>query len=484
MSEHSSCVRPNPRPPGVKPRFVTGIPRINPNRCPPPPPPACKGQLRRNSATGKCGCPPGQIVWQDIMCVNTCTDGKINRGPMGACSCPDNFEQIGGIGPCVPKCSPTQERVGGVCRELCRDGKTRNPANGECWCDPARTFELGGKCVSNCGPNEERLGGQGPCIPKCSPTQERIAGVCRDICRDGKTRNPANGECWCDPSRTFELGGKCVPNCGPNEERVGGQGPCVPKCTNGKERVNGFCKCPGNLIQIDGVGNCVAPPQTIDLTHPIKIIAPVHFGGFLRSEVTGGIIQAYIVQDVNISINIPSGTIDFSFSQQNPILKHPMGSSFKDSSGKNELDYILRSGPKGIKRVKGNSEWNLIVDKVILKTASAAFSTLASEAKLPGGSNGFDAGDPLLYIYFKNGGRTTTPHIPPPVIISAKYIKSYKNSSGKDRSFPNGLETKTALSIVQQALGVSPDSKTTGGRRKTIKRRKSRNKKTKKHGRK
>jgi hypothetical protein len=161
MSKPCNNLKPNPLPPGVNPVFrKSGKPVYNSNIClpppvlpspPPPPPPLpplepCMGNLKRN-INGVCGCPPGQIAFQGILCVPKCTDGKINKGPMGACGCPDNFEQVDGIGPCVPKCNSTEERINGKCVPKCSDGMER--IDGEC----------------KCPGNFIQKNGVGPCVP-------------------------------------------------------------------------------------------------------------------------------------------------------------------------------------------------------------------------------------------------------------------------------------------------------------------------------
>jgi hypothetical protein len=452
---------------------------------------------------------------------------------MGVCSCPDNFEQIGGIGPCVPKCSPTQERIAGVCRELCRDGKTRNPKNGDCWCDPSQTFELGGKCISNCSPTEERIGGQGPCVPKCGPTQERINGRCVDNCLPGQYRDsdgnciikcrpdqelsPDKKSCRCKPG--FEedpVTKQCFkpPTCGPNQELTPDRKAC--KCKTGYiEDSPGLCVpvCPvGQKLSADKT-KCEAKKQISNL--PIRITAPVHLGGFLQStqENNGALQTTKRPQDIrnNVTIEISrlGGFVKFVTGDKTRILVR------EPDFWANKNDVAMPISPYANAKAKrklhngigsyGENNWPLDISDVKIGTITKSLADLAKLANI--NKEGFIENQQAIFIYFKNHGfKGQQERIPPPVIISfnTTTFDSYDTSGPEGQKHKINPESSIELMLeyirgaTKTGIGelkIGKNVSILGGKRKTmkyrrlrykktIKHRKSSNKKTKKHRRK
>jgi hypothetical protein len=243
-----------------------------------------------------------------------------------------------------------------------------------------------------------------------------------------------------------------------------------------------------------------------DLTEPITFLAPVHFGGFLKSENTVGSTPPHIVNNVTIQPNGQTRTLTFTINKNikvpvfdnackpmkdaqgapimeektNSLFNNTIISSFEKATENvtpTSLTFILKGDGSSKGRVPGSSSrtsgfntWPLRVDTIQAKKVNRQLAESAKSAKVDSSTCGFKDGDDIIVISFKNhGAKGGTVRIPPPIIIATEGITSYIDRNGATQIIKQGTPAKKVVGYIRAALlGTDTPAVTPkGGKRKT-----------------
>ena len=242
--------------------------------------------------------------------------------------------------------------------------------------------------------------------------------------------------------------------------------------------------------------------ENTDLTEPITFLAPVHFGGFLKSESSTGSTPPHIVNNVTIQPNGQTRTLTLSINkdinvpvfddackpmkdaQGGPIMEyktnilfnHTILSSFQKAAQAltpTSLTFTLKGdgSTKGkVPSSSGFNTWPLRVDTIVTKKVNRQLAQSANAAKVDSSTCGFKEGDDVIVISFKNHGvKGGTIRIPPPIIIATEGVTSYIDRNGATQIIKQGTPAKKVVGYIRAALlGTDTPAVTPkGGKRKT-----------------